>query len=139
MAAATILQIGNDACRRSLVLARAGFRLRQCEERTEAVAEMFAAQDPIGAVVFEASYHAAPHRAVVRLARCRTSAPLILFENSACDCDVNGFDLVIPVLTAPALWLFEIERTIARSRELTSNSAQLRMECADVWAESKGF
>jgi hypothetical protein len=59
------------------------------------------------------------------LARSLSVAPLILFEDALCD-DESNFDLVIPPLTFPDVWLREVAATIERSRMLGLKSAAIR-------------
>jgi hypothetical protein len=55
-----------------------------------------------------------------------------LFENPWIYCDKSAFDLVVPALTAPSLWLTKLDDVVDASREQRKRSRELRQECAIV-------
>lgn len=135
MAAATILHVGEDICQRIPVMETAGFVVRQSEIAVPAIHRVFENGDGISAVIFHSDI-SAPPEPTVRETRSLTDAPLVLFENPAVNCDESEFNLVIPPLTPPAIWLKKLSEVVEASRELRKGSAHLQQDCREVRSRS---
>ena len=129
MAAATILHIGEDFCRRIPVLERAGFAVFESEGSIAAVEKAFVGGDIFSAITFHCDL-AQPPDATLRKTRTLSVAPCVLFANPAIQVGESEFELVIPALTSPDLWLKRLRELIEASRRLLEQSRQLRQDCA---------
>jgi hypothetical protein len=136
MATATILHIGEDVCRRIPVIQTAGFAVFQSEISIPAIRTAFDHGDTFSAVVFHSDI-SSPPELTVHEARNLSQAPFILFQNPAVICDETDFNLVIPPLTPPAIWLQKLVEVIQASRKLCEQSAQLRKDSAAIRTQSQ--
>lgn len=128
MPTATILHVGEDLCQRIPVMETAGFIVLRSETTLPAVQNAFQIGDDFCAVVFHSDIFAPP-APTVREIRNLSEAPLVLFENPAVHCDESDFNLVIPPLTPPSIWLQKLTEVIQSSRELRGRSVLLRRDC----------
>lgn len=133
--ATTIIHFGEDTCFRLPVLRSAGYTVEECESL-----DVFAGllNGNTDAVMLEEEPEISAPR-VVTLIRARSSAPIILFRNGGIQSASDGFDLIIPALTAPEDWLRQIADLLEQSRAvraesmaLTQTAAALRQESAAV-------
>lgn len=69
----------------------------------------------LDAVLVSDSEGASPREALIAC-RAHTSAPIILFRSTNLSYEDSGFDLVVPSLTPPEVWLDDVTATIERSR-----------------------
>ena len=129
MATTTILHIGEDICQRIPVMETAGLVVVQSEMAVPAIRTVFNRGDIFSAVIFHSDLSAPPGPAVCET-RNLCEAPFVLFQNPAVQCDEADFNLVIPPLTPPTIWLQKLVEIIEASRELCEQSAQLRQDCA---------
>lgn len=136
MATATILHIGEDLCQRIPVMETAGFVVLQSEISVPAIRGAFEVGDDFCAVVFHSDI-SAPPQPTVRQIRRFSEAPFVLFENPAVSCDQSDFNLVIPPLTPPSIWLQKLTELIQSSRELCESSALLRQDCRAIRSKSE--
>lgn len=130
--AATIVHFGEDTCFRLPVLRSAGYRVEACgsldilsgllDLETEAVTLEDAPSELV--------------RKAVTLTRTRTRASLVLFRNETHPIEADGFDLVIPALTAPEDWLKEIAELLGRSRAVRADSQALAHASASLREDS---
>lgn len=135
---ATILHVGEDLCQRIPVLSRAGFVVLRSENSIPAIRDAFAGGDLFAAVVFHSDL-AAPAEPAIHETRSLSTAPLILFQNPIILLDDRKFDLVIPALTPPAVWLQNLKEIIRLSRETIVEAQQLRKDCESVRAQSQAL
>ena len=135
MATATILHVGEDLCQRIPVMETAGLTVLQSETAISAIHSAFDQVDTFSAVIFHSDI-AAPPEPTVQETRTLCEAPLVLFQNPAVSCDETDFNLVIPPLTPPAIWLQKLLEVIQSSRELCEHSARLGQECGAVRSRS---
>lgn len=118
--AATILYVGDDICQRIPVMERRGFRVIRTQESPQAIGRLLATAPGFAAITFHSDVDPLPED-IVRVARSLSLAPLVLFENP-CSCAAqNGFDLVIPVLTSPNIWLDKLAQVIEASRNMRTS------------------
>lgn len=136
--ATTILHVGEDLCRRIPVMETAGFVVFQSEVEIRALHTAFNREGDYSAVVFHNDIAAVPEDAVEET-RSHSEAPLVLFQNPTVASNDEEFDLVIPALTSPNVWLQKLRDLIQASRETCERSRQLRQDCADVRAKSRSL
>lgn len=128
MAANTILHFGEDFCQRIPVMEAAGLMVLQSEVSIPAIHIAFDRGDSFSAVVFHCDIVAPPEPAIQE-ARILSEAPFVFFQNSAVVCDESDFNLVIPPLTPPSIWLQKLIEVIEDSCALREQSSQLRLDC----------
>ncbi len=138
MATSTILHVGNDTCQRIPVMQRAGFIVVQSPESISAIRGVLLGQQALSAVIFHSDY-SAPAEPILRESRRLSAAPLVLFQNPTITCIEESFDLVIPVLTPPAIWLKKLKEVIEVSRDICEQSRLLRKDCAALRFESRAL
>ena len=121
-----IIHYGADDCHRVPVLKFAGYAVADCRS----IAQLHAALQAIaeaGAVVMTGIGDLAPHRAV-SIARCASTAPLVLFPEGASSLVEPEFDLVIPALTPPEQWLSDLAELIDRCFAIRGRSGEIRRQ-----------
>ena len=128
MAAPTVLHIGEDLCRRIPVMETAGFVVHQSEVKISAIHIAFEREADYSAVVFHNDVAAIPEDAVNE-ARSLSQAPFVLFQNPTVPSDEVQFDLVVPSLTSPDVWLLKLRKLIQDSRQIREDTNQLRQDC----------
>jgi hypothetical protein len=133
MAPFTILHVGNDTCQRIPVMRTASFVVLQSEDSVPAILKAFLAGDSFSAITFDADI-SAPSSSIAWAVRRLPAAPLVLFENPSVSYDRSYFDLVIPTLTPPKLWLKKLHDVIEASREQCERSRRLRQEYATIFS-----
>ena len=136
MAASTILHVGEDLCRRIPVMETDGFVVYQSEVEIPAIHIAFGRKEDYSAVVFHNDIAAVPDDAVHE-ARSMSEAPFVLFQNPTVASNEAEFDLVIPSLTPPDVWLLKLREVIQASRQFREDSVQLREECAAIRTKSQ--
>ena len=131
MAAATILYIGDDTCRRIPIFKRAGLSVVHAEWTLPSIREALRESTPFDAATFHID--ARPIEPLVLPAvRETVHGPLILFDNPSIPYDEDAFDLVIPPLTAPDIWIKRLHVAIEVSRNLRAASLRLREDVENV-------
>ena len=136
MAACTILHIGDDLCRRIPVMETAGFVVYQSEVKIPAIHTAFEREEDYSAVVFHNDIAAIPEDAVQET-RSLSEAPFVLFQNPTVPGNEEEFDLVIPPLTSPDVWLLNLRELIQASRQMRQDTIQLRKDAAAVRSKSQ--
>lgn len=135
--ATTILHVGEDLCRRIPVMETAGFVVFQSEVKIKAIHVAFDREEDYSAVVFQNDIAAVPEDAVQET-RSLSEAPFVLFQNPTVACD-GEFDLVIPALTPPDIWLQKLRDVIQVCREVRERTLKLRKDCADAVSSSRNL
>ncbi|HEX8712719.1 MAG TPA: hypothetical protein VF730_12655 [Terracidiphilus sp.] len=138
MATAKILHVGDDLCQRIPVLSRAGFTVLRSENSIQAISDAFADGDFFSAILFHSDL-AAPAEPAIQTTRSLSTAPLVLFQNPTVLCDDHDFDLVIPALTPPDIWLQNLRELVERAHELCEQARQLRKDCESVRSHSQAL
>ena len=136
MAASTLLHIGDDICRRIPVMEIAGFVVYQSEVKIPAIHIAFEREGDYSAVVFHNDVTAVPEDAVQET-RSLSEAPFVLFQNPTVPNNEVEFDLVIPSLTSPDVWLLKLRELIQASRQIRKDTIQLRQDCAAPRSKSQ--
>ena len=136
MAASTILHIGDDFCRRIPVMETAGFVVYQSEVQISAIHIAFQREVNYSAVVFHNDIAAVPEDAVQET-RSLSEAPFVLFQNPTIASNEEEFDLVIPSLTSPDVWLLKLRELIQASRQIREDTIELRKDSAAACSKSQ--
>ena len=136
MAASIILHIGDDFCRRIPVMETAGFVVHQSEVKIPAIHIAFQREEDYSAVIFHNDIAAVPEDAVQET-RSLSEAPFVLFQNPTVPSNEEEFDLVIPPLTSPDVWLLKLRELIHASRQIREDTIQLRRDCAAARSRSQ--
>ena len=111
---ARVIYFGPDDCHRLMVLRSAGYRVADCDSLSQLRA-LLASVAEVDAVLISDRDGISPREAVAAV-RARSPLPVILFRNSNMAYEDSGFDLVVPCLTPPEVWLNDVETLIARCR-----------------------
>ena len=121
-----LLSFGYDACHRWAVLRLAGFQVDQCgsiqELRERLMRSHFMGSNSVEAVIMVEDIVPVPPEAIVA-ARSYFTGPLVLFEGQTPPSHRDSFDLCVPVLTRPEVWLPQIDKLneTIRSRAFSEN------------------
>ncbi|HEV2135498.1 MAG TPA: hypothetical protein VGR47_14790 [Terracidiphilus sp.] len=138
MASTTILHFGDDLCQRIPVMEAAGLMVLQSEISIPAIHTAFDQGDSFSAVIFHCDIVAPPEPAIQE-ARILSQAPFIFFQNSAVACDESEFNLVIPPLTPPSIWLQKLVELVEDFRVIREESLRLREDCIGVRNKSQAL
>ena len=111
---ARVIHFGPDDCHRLMVLRRAGYSVEDCPSLCELRLSLETGDAP-DAVLLSDGDGFSPHEALT-LARTHSPSPLILFRSTNQTYEHRGFDLVVPCLTAPEVWLDDVDALIAKRR-----------------------
>jgi len=111
---AKVIHFGLDDCHRLMVLRSAGYTVDECRSVLQ-LREMLETGEVPDAVLISDCEGVSPLEAVT-LARTFSPNPLILFRSTNLTYEDGGFDLVVPCLTPPAVWLSEVDAVIEKSR-----------------------
>src|SRR5579862_1284262 len=136
MAAAAILHVGEDICRRIPVMEALGHVVYRSEPSVDGIRSALASGSSFSVITFHNDL-VPPSPKAVSTARSLSSAPLILFENPSVDSDERIFDYIIPAQIPPLEWLRSLGEAIERARMSKDVSQQLRAECADARATTR--
>jgi hypothetical protein len=134
MAAATIIHLGTDDRHRIAVLKTAGYVVKNCDSFAQLHSALIAIP-PADAVAISESRNELCEKAI-SLTRAASAVPLILFQSATSGFNESDFDLVVPVLTPPQVWIDEITRLIEESRALRLRLEALRNESAALQQQS---
>lgn len=132
--AARVIHFGSDDCHRLTVLRSAGFAVAECSSLSQFRKALKAVENPDAVCVVEGN--GVKPEAVGEMARANCSAPVVLFRTSYRNSEEAHFDLIVPTLTPPEIWLREIETLINRSRKLQARSLVLIENGREIRRES---
>ena len=111
---ARIIHFGADACHRAGVLESADYRVEVCHTLADLRCLLGTDPEPDGVILtHDQGQHSAQAVGIVRL---HLGIPLILFGDSQRALAESEFDLVIPHLTSPDLWLPEVAAVVAQGQ-----------------------
>jgi len=124
-----IIHFGLDDCHRLAVLKSARYSIIDCGNSIERLHAALLATREVEAIVVSETDSVEPEEAI-HLARSFSMAPLVLFQGRQSRYDESEFDLCVPPLTDPSLWLTNIGALIAPRRVTPHivNRAQVRTE-----------
>jgi hypothetical protein len=122
MAAATIIHHGTDEGHRVAMLKTAGYIINNCDSFAQLHSALMAIP-PVDAEAI-AECRDEPCEKAISLSRAASAVPLILFQSAIPQFNESNFDLVVPALTPPQVWVDEVKRVIEESRNLRTYSAR---------------
>jgi hypothetical protein len=121
-----LLSFGYDACHRWAVLRLAGFTVNQCDSIRE-LREQLMGSEAVDAVIMVEDIVRVPPEAIIA-AQSYFTGPLVLFEGRFPVTHQDPFELCIPLLTRPEVWLPQIEKlTEASPSRLVAKPSQTEM------------
>lgn len=132
--AARVIHLGRDSCHRLAVLESAGYRVDVCISVPE-LRHALVLPKPLDAVLISEGSEG-PHADAVSLTRSHSSAPIILFRETQLDFAESCFDLVVPILAPPQIWLADMAAVIARCQSLRATAQALCSQSAELCRES---
>jgi hypothetical protein len=109
-----VIHFGPDDCHRLMVLQSAGYTVQDCGSLPQLRLTLESDSAP-DAVLMSDGDGVSPQEAIA-VARTHSSNPVILFRNTNQSYEDSGFDLVIPCLTPPEVWLTEVDALIEKRR-----------------------
>lgn len=98
-----------------MVLRSAGYAVEACDSFGQFHA-FLAGDEAADAVLLSEDECFFPEDAAL-LVRSYSEAPVILFRNTNRTCEEVRFDLVVPSLTPPQVWLQDVDAVIVRKRQ----------------------
>lgn len=128
--AARVIHVGADSCHRLPVLESAGYEVDTCISVPE-LREALTSPRQIDAVLISEGTEGA-HPEAVQVARSHCSAPIVLFRETQLNFAESPFDLVVPILISPQVWLEDIAALIARCRALRADTQALCQKSAEL-------
>lgn len=105
-----ILTFGYDACHRWAVLRLAGYTVHACESISE-LRDLLMKRSHVDAVIMVEDIVSVPHEAITA-AQSYFEGPLVLFQARSRSAYKSCFDLCVPILSGPSMWLPKIESLI---------------------------
>jgi len=108
-----ILTFGYDACHRWAVLRLGGYTVHVCESITE-LRDRLMKRSHVDAVIMVEDIVSVPEEAITA-AKSYFQGPLILFQSRSRAAYKDSFDLCVPILSGPSVWLPKIESLIQAS------------------------
>ena len=109
-----ILTFGYDACHRWAVLRLAGFTVHVCESIGE-LRDLLIKRSQVDAVIMVEDIVSVPQEAIVA-AKSYFDGPLVLFQARSKSAHKESFDLCVPILSGPSVWLPRLESLLESSR-----------------------
>ena len=119
-----ILTFGYDACHRWAVLRLAGYTVHVCESIGE-LRDRLMKRAHVDAVIMVEDIVSVPPAAIAA-ARSYFNGPLVLFQARSGSAYRDSFDLCVPILSGPPVWLPKLE-SLLDSRRLKS-----KVNCATL-------
>ncbi len=105
-----VLTFGYDACHRWAVLRLAGFTVHVCASISE-LRDRLMKRGPVDAVIMVEDIVSVPPEAIAA-AKSYFHGPLILFQARSRSAYKDSFDLCVPILSGPPVWLPKLEALI---------------------------
>ncbi|HXS77966.1 MAG TPA: hypothetical protein VN753_17445 [Terracidiphilus sp.] len=116
-----ILTFGYDACHRWAVLRVAGFTIQVCESISE-LRDQLMKSSCTDAVIMVEDIVSIPQEAITA-AKSYFNGPLVLFEARSQVKNRDLFNLCVPILSGPSVWLPQLEALIESHSKSTAESA----------------
>ena len=111
---ARLVHFGPDDCHRLMVLRSAGYAVEECQSLLQ-LGNSLSAGDSVEALLFSDAEGISPEAALA-VAKSLSSLPSVLFRSTTRTYQDSGFDLVVPSLTPPEVWLNDVDALIERTR-----------------------
>jgi hypothetical protein len=102
-----ILTFGYDACHRWAVLRLAGYTIHVCESIGE-LRDRLMKRSHVDAVIMVEDIVSVPQEAITA-AKSYFHGPLVLFQARTKSAHKDAFDLCVPILSGPSVWLPKLE------------------------------
>lgn len=109
-----ILTFGYDACHRWAVLRLAGFTVQVCESIGE-LRDRLMKGSHVDAVIMVEDIVSVPQEAITAT-KSYFNGPLVLFQARTRSAYQGSFDLCVPILTGPSVWLPKLEALLDSDR-----------------------
>ncbi len=113
---ARVIHFGPDDCHRLMVLRSAGYAVEECQSMPQ-LQRALESRTALDAVLLSEGDGISPQEAIAAV-RTRSSNPVILFCSTTMAYENSGFDLIVPCLTAPNVWLNDVDALIEKRRAL---------------------
>lgn len=133
--AARVIHVGTDSCHRLPVLESAGYEVDTCISVPELRIALTSVKQLDAVLISEGAEGA--HSDAVSVARSHSTAPIVLFRETQLSFAESPFDLVVPILISPQVWLEDIAALIARCRALRANAQALCDQSAELQRQSR--
>ena len=136
-----VLYVGDDLCRHTQFMEHEGITVFHSDRSAVEVVAAISENPRLDAIVFEHHTHPLPLN-LIPVVRWHSDSPLVLFENPniarffEADHDENTFDLIIPALTPPVVWLKTLRAAIAEAWILRAAAQTRQREAAEVVSKS---
>jgi hypothetical protein len=124
MMAATVIHFGIDDLHRIPVLRQAGYVVEDCLSVRSLHSALIQYPDPDAVAMAESD--AMNGNEAISLVRSHSTAPLVLFQGWQMFFEASEFNLVVPRLTHPRVWLVDLADLIERSRAIRSRCQLIR-------------
>lgn len=112
---ARVIHFGPDECHRLMVLRSAGYLVKDCLSVNQLRAVLETGDIPDAVLMSDCDGALASE--VTAIARDHSARILVLFRNHNLAFEGPGFDLVVPCLTPPEVWLDELDVLIEKRRD----------------------
>ena len=116
-----ILTFGYDACHRWAVLRLAGFTVHACESISE-LRDRLLKRTPVDAVIMVEDIVSVPPEAITA-AKSYFHGPLVLFQARSRSTYKDSFDLCVPILSGPTVWLPKLEALLEAGRSIAKSAS----------------
>jgi hypothetical protein len=111
---ARVIHFGPDHCHRLMVLRSAGYAVEECHSLSQLGERLESGEAPDAVLMSDDGEF--PLQEPMAVSRKHSSTPVILFRSTTVAYEDSGFDLVIPCLTPPKLWLSDVDAVIEKNR-----------------------
>jgi len=116
-----ILTFGYDACHRWAVLRLAGYTVHVCESIGE-LRDRLMKRSHVDAVIMVEDIVNIPEEAITA-AKSYFQGPLILFQARSRSAYKESFDLCVPILSGPSVWLPKLEALLDTIQQKTKSAS----------------
>jgi hypothetical protein len=111
---ARVIHFGQDDCHRLMVLRSAGYLVKDCLSLNQLRAALETADVPDAVLMGDCDGAIASE--VTAIARDHSARVMVLFRNDNLALEGSGFDLIVPCLTPPEVWLEQLDVLIEKRR-----------------------
>jgi hypothetical protein len=122
--AAVVIHFGVGDLHRVSVLEKAGYVVSDCQSAMGLYSSLLQFPDPDAVAISESDLIDGDE--MISLIRSHSTAPLILFQGPAPLIETSEFDLVVPPLTEPRIWLGDLAGLVEHNRAIRDHSRLIR-------------
>jgi hypothetical protein len=119
-----VLTFGYDACHRWAVLRVAGYTVYACESIGE-LRDRLMKRSPVDAVIMVEDIVSVPEEAIAA-AKSYFQGPLVLFQARPLCTYQDAFDLCVPMLSGPSVWLPKLEAFLDTHKDASHSKPETR-------------